>query len=114
MCPTCWPSSRSRTAVRQPRSRGTCSADRITRFGRLPDVAGLLSGGTFYDGCLETTTHPSEDVAPMPGHGGAAGLLGRAREQAELDDALSAASKGDHQVVLVAGDAGAGKTTLVA
>ena len=50
----------------------------------------------------------------MPGHGGAAGLLGRAREQAELDDALSAASKGDHQVVLVAGDAGAGKTTLVA
>ena len=50
----------------------------------------------------------------MPGHGGAAGLLGRAREQAELDDALSAASKGDHQVVVVAGDAGAGKTTLVA
>ena len=50
----------------------------------------------------------------MPGHGGAAGLLGREREQAELDDALSAASKGDHQVVVVAGDAGAGKTTLVA
>ena len=50
----------------------------------------------------------------MPGHGGAAGLLGRAREQTELDDALSAASRGDHQVVVVAGDAGVGKTTLVA
>src|SRR3954471_22430233 len=63
---------------------------------------------------LGTTTHPSEDVAPMPGHGGAAGLLGRAREQAELDDALSVASRGEHQVVVVAGDAGVGKTTLVA
>ncbi len=50
----------------------------------------------------------------MPRHGGAAGLLGRAREQAELYDALSAASRGEQQVVVVAGDAGVGKTTLVA
>ena len=46
-------------------------------------------------------------------HVGATALLGREREQAELYDALSLASKGDPQVVVVAGDAGTGKTTLV-
>ena len=46
--------------------------------------------------------------------GAATALLGREREQAELYDALSLASKGDPQVVVVAGDAGTGKTTLVA
>jgi DNA-binding CsgD family transcriptional regulator/tetratricopeptide (TPR) repeat protein len=42
------------------------------------------------------------------------GLLGRDQEQAELYDALSLALKGDHQVVVIAGDAGTGKTSLVA
>ena len=46
--------------------------------------------------------------------GAATALLGRGREQAELFDALSLAPKADHQIVVVAGDAGAGKTTLVA
>ena len=41
-------------------------------------------------------------------------LLGREQEQAELYDALSLALKGEPQVVVVAGDAGVGKTTLVA
>ena len=41
-------------------------------------------------------------------------LLGRQLEQAELYDALSLALTGEHQVVVVAGDAGVGKTTLVA
>jgi DNA-binding CsgD family transcriptional regulator len=40
-------------------------------------------------------------------------LLGREREQAELYDALSLAMKGDPQVVVVGGDAGIGKTTLI-
>lgn len=41
------------------------------------------------------------------------GLLGREREQAELYDALKLALKGDPQVVVISGDAGIGKTTLV-
>jgi ATP/maltotriose-dependent transcriptional regulator MalT len=41
-------------------------------------------------------------------------LLGREAESTELDDALSLAQAGIPQVVLVAGDAGIGKTTLVA
>ena len=50
----------------------------------------------------------------MPGRTGTAGLLGRELEQDELDDALSLALKGEPQVVVVGGDAGVGKTTLVA
>ena len=41
-------------------------------------------------------------------------LLGREDERAQLYDALSLAMKGEPQVVVVAGDAGVGKTTLVA
>ena len=41
-------------------------------------------------------------------------MLGREPEQAELFDALSLALKGEPQVVVVGGDAGVGKTTLVA
>src|SRR4051794_13994525 len=48
-----------------------------------------------------------------PGPSGTPVLLGRGREQAELYDALSLALKGVHQVAVVAGDAGIGKTTLV-
>jgi DNA-binding CsgD family transcriptional regulator len=40
-------------------------------------------------------------------------LLGRERDIAELDDALTLAMKGEPQVVVVGGDAGVGKTTLV-
>ena len=40
-------------------------------------------------------------------------LLGREREQAELYDALGLALKGEPQAVLVGGDAGIGKTTLI-
>ena len=49
----------------------------------------------------------------MPGRGWATELLGREVEQGELYEALSLALKGDHQFVVVAGDAGAGKTTLI-
>ena len=41
-------------------------------------------------------------------------LLGRERDIAELDEALGLAVQGTPQVVLVGGDAGIGKTTLVA
>jgi DNA-binding CsgD family transcriptional regulator/tetratricopeptide (TPR) repeat protein len=50
----------------------------------------------------------------MPGASGTPALLGRERERAELDDALKLALQGTPQVVVVAGEAGAGKTTLVA
>src|SRR6185503_10641660 len=41
-------------------------------------------------------------------------LLGRERDIAELDEALGSAAQGTPQVVLVGGEAGIGKTTLVA
>ena len=41
-------------------------------------------------------------------------LLGRERDIAELDEALGLAAQGTPQIVLVGGDAGIGKTTLVA
>ena len=40
-------------------------------------------------------------------------MLGRDREIAELDEALGLAGRGTPQIVLVGGDAGIGKTTLV-
>ena len=40
-------------------------------------------------------------------------MLGRDREMAELDEALGFAGQGTPQIVLVGGDAGIGKTTLV-
>ena len=55
----------------------------------------------------------TEAVVRMSGHSGRTGLLGREQEQAELYDALTLALKGEHQVVVLAGDAGLGKTTLV-
>src|SRR6185312_9369467 len=62
---------------------------------------------------LGTPIHPRQAVAPMPGQSGTAALLGREREQAELYDALLLALRGEPQTVLVSGDAGIGKTTLV-
>jgi DNA-binding CsgD family transcriptional regulator/tetratricopeptide (TPR) repeat protein len=50
----------------------------------------------------------------MAGESGTTGLLGRERERAELYDALTLALNGIPQIVLVGGDAGIGKTTLVA
>jgi DNA-binding CsgD family transcriptional regulator len=50
----------------------------------------------------------------MPGTRGTPALLGREREQAELYDVMSLALKGDPETVVVGGDAGIGKTTLVA
>src|SRR3954453_14040258 len=41
------------------------------------------------------------------------GLIGRDRELDEADEALAAAASGVPQVLLVGGDAGIGKTTLV-
>ncbi len=49
----------------------------------------------------------------MPGESGSLALLGRERERAELYDALTLALDGSPQTVLVGGDAGIGKTTLV-
>src|SRR5262245_31731453 len=50
----------------------------------------------------------------MPGRNATATLLGRERQQAELYDALTLALKGRPQTVVVGGDAGIGKTTLIA
>ena len=49
----------------------------------------------------------------MPGPSGTPLLLGREGDIAELVDVLSLALKGEPQVVVVGGDAGVGKTTLV-
>ena len=49
----------------------------------------------------------------MPAESGSPALLGRERERAELYDALALALEGSPQTVLVGGDAGIGKTTLV-
>ena len=50
----------------------------------------------------------------MPRANGTPALLGRERERAELYDALMLALEGSPQTVVVSGDAGIGKTTLVA
>src|SRR5580765_5060301 len=50
----------------------------------------------------------------MPVSSGTPLLLGRERDIAELDEALALAAQGTPQTVLVGGDAGIGKTTLVA
>ena len=50
---------------------------------------------------------------PMRGQGGVQ-IVGREAESSQLYDALMLAGQGQPQVVLVAGDAGIGKTTLVA
>jgi hypothetical protein len=50
---------------------------------------------------------------PVP-RGTSSRLLGRERDIAELDEALGSAAQGTPQVVLVGGEAGIGKTTLVA
>ena len=50
----------------------------------------------------------------MPGRSVVSSLLGREPEQAELYDALELALRGTAQTVLVGGDAGIGKTTIVA
>jgi DNA-binding CsgD family transcriptional regulator len=49
----------------------------------------------------------------MRGASGTPALLGRERERAELYDALTVALKGEPQTVVVSGDAGIGKTSLV-
>ena len=50
----------------------------------------------------------------MPVPTGTSLLLGRERDVAELDEALALSAQGTPQIVLVGGDAGIGKTTLVA
>ena len=50
----------------------------------------------------------------MLGRSGSAKILGRDSERAELYHVLSLALAGEHQVVVVGGDAGVGKTTLLA
>src|SRR5690242_11585872 len=63
-------------------------------------------------GVFAASTPRAVDDMPLPS-GGALLLLGRGRETAELDEALGLAADGTPQVVLVGGDAGLGKTTLV-
>ena len=64
-------------------------------------------------GVLAPSTPRAVDHMPVPS-GAPPLLLGRQRDVAELDEALGSAAQGTPQVVLVGGDAGIGKTTLVA
>jgi DNA-binding CsgD family transcriptional regulator/tetratricopeptide (TPR) repeat protein len=63
-------------------------------------------------GTFVPATPRAVDSMPVP-RGIPPLLLGRERDIAELDDALSLAMKGEPQVVVVGGDVGVGKTTLV-
>lgn len=54
-----------------------------------------------------------EGAAPPAPHTAPAGVVGRAAELAELDAALAGVSDGGGALVIVEGDAGIGKTTLV-
>ena len=64
-------------------------------------------------GVLAPSTPRAVDDMPVPS-GAPPLLLGRQRDVAELDETLGSAAEGAPQVVLVGGDAGIGKTTLVA
>src|SRR6476646_6034231 len=63
-------------------------------------------------GAFAPSTPRAVDHMPAPS-GAPPLLLGRQRDVAELDGALELAEQGTPQVVLVGGDAGIGKTTLV-
>ena len=64
-------------------------------------------------GVFSLSTPRAVDSMTVPS-GTSSLLLGRERDIAELDEALGFAAQGTPQIVLVGGDAGIGKTTLVA
>ena len=64
-------------------------------------------------GTFALSTPRAVDSMPVPS-GAPALLLGRERDIAELEEALGLAAQGIPQIMLIGGDAGIGKTTLVA
>jgi len=65
-------------------------------------------------GIIDAITVPAAvAVAPVPPADVAAALIGRTTALAWLDAHLAAARRGEKQVVLVAGEAGIGKSTLI-
>ncbi len=84
-----------------------CSAAAIS-------VAGAIRGAYDDDlGVFALSTPRAVDHMTVPS-GTSSLLLGRERDIAELDEALGLAAQGTPQIALVGGDAGIGKTTLVA
>ncbi len=79
------------------------------------DMIAIACRGAYDGGSLDLRSITPRAVDPMPGPGTRPPLLlGRERHVAELEDALSLAMAGEPQVVVLRGDAGVGKTTLVA
>jgi DNA-binding CsgD family transcriptional regulator len=96
--------------------RGPGGVSRTRKAVALGAVAGPWSGADVYDGaCLGTASSRRRAVEWMPVPSKAAPLLlGRERDVAQLEDALALAMEGEPQVVVLGGDAGVGKTTLIA
>ena len=87
----------------------------VGRAGRRCISVAGRSGGA-YDhglGVFALSTPRAVDSMPVPS-GTSSLLLGREQDIAELGEALGLAAQGSPQVVLVGGEAGIGKTTLVA
>ena len=91
---------------RTSRPSGACEPPPIS-VANPPGAPTMADLGTF-------APSTPRAVDPMPVPSGTPLLLGREREIAELDEALGLAAQGTPQIVLVGGDAGIGKTTLVA
>jgi DNA-binding NtrC family response regulator len=74
------------------------------RFGSVRTVPQLAAG----------REAPERDNDPMPRRAWDAPLVGRAAELATLDEAMRVAADGTPAVVLIAGEAGIGKSRLAA
>jgi predicted ATPase len=84
--------------------RTSRSCEVTNRFGSVRTIAQLAAG----------REAPERDNDPMPRRAWDAPLVGRAAELAMLDEAMRAAADGSPAVVLIAGEAGIGKSRLTA
>jgi hypothetical protein len=89
--------------VFQPR-RTSRSCEVTNRFGSVRTIAQFAA----------ERQEPERNNDPMPSRAWNAPLVGRAAELATLDEAMRAAADGTVAVVLIAGEAGIGKSRLTA